>query len=61
MQQKTGQPVRFALSEQTRDAVQAWIVMRRLSAGDYLFPSRHRKSPYISTRRPAGRPRSVAY
>jgi integrase len=50
MQQKTGQPVRFELTEQTREAVQAWIAMKRLSAGDYLFPSRHRQSPHISTR-----------
>ena len=50
MQQKTGQPVRFELTEQTRDAVQAWIVMKRLSAGDYRFPSRHRQSPHVSTR-----------
>ena len=50
MQEKTGQPVRFELTEQTRDAVQAWIAMKRLCAGDYLFPSRHRQSPHISTR-----------
>ena len=50
MQQKTGQPVRFELTEQTRDAVQAWIAMKRLSPGDYPFPSRHRQSPHISTR-----------
>jgi integrase len=50
MQQKTGQPVRFELTEQTREAVQAWIAMKRLSAGDYLFASRHRQSPHISTR-----------
>jgi len=50
MQQKTGQPVRFELTEQTRDAVQAWIAQEKLSIGDYLFPSRHRNSPHISTR-----------
>jgi integrase len=50
VQQKTGQPARFELTEQTRDAAQAWIVMKRLSAGDYLFPSCHRQSPHISTR-----------
>ena len=53
MQQKTGQPVRFEFTEQTREAVQAWIAIKRLSAGDYLFPSRHRQSPHISTRQSA--------
>jgi integrase len=50
LQQKTGQPVRFELTEQTREAVQAWIAERKLSAGDFLFPSRHRHSPHISPR-----------
>jgi len=50
LQQKTGQPVRFELTEQTREAVRAWIAERSLSAGDFLFPSRHRQSPHISTR-----------
>ncbi len=30
MQRKTGLPVRFELSEQTREAVQAWIEERQL-------------------------------
>ena len=30
MQRKTGQPVRFEVTEQTRDAVQAWIAERKL-------------------------------
>ncbi len=50
MQRKTGSPVRFELTEQTRDAVHAWITAKGLAAGDYLFPSRLRQSPHISTR-----------
>lgn len=49
-QQKTGQPVRFELSEQCRDAVTAWMNKAHLEAGDYLFPSRIHNSPHISTR-----------
>ena len=50
MQRKTGQPVRFEVTEQTRDAVRAWIAERKLCAADYLFPSRIRRSRHLSTR-----------
>jgi integrase len=50
MQQKTGQPVRFELTEQTRESVEAWIQARGLGSTDYLFPSRTHQSPHISTR-----------
>ena len=40
LQRKTHSAVRFELTEHTREAVQAWIVAKGLSAGDYLFPSR---------------------
>ena len=50
MQQKTGLPVRFELTEQTRETVQAWIASQKLGSGDYLFPSRKSLSPHISTR-----------
>jgi integrase len=50
LQRKTGQPVRFELTEQTRDAVQAWIAERELSAADFLFSSRIRASRHLSTR-----------
>ena len=49
-QQKTKQPVRFELSEQTREAIGAWINKRHLAPADYLFPSRFRGSPHLSTR-----------
>jgi integrase len=50
MQQKTKRPVQFEITEQTRTAVSAWIEQRRLTSGDYLFPSRLRSSPHLSTR-----------
>jgi integrase len=50
VQQKTGRPVKFELTEQTRQAVEAWIAKAKLSADKFLFPSRLRRSPHISTR-----------
>ena len=50
VQQKTGQPVRFELTEQTRAALQAWIDAKNLTASDFLFPSRVESGQHISTR-----------
>ena len=50
MQQKTGLPVRFELTEQTRETVQSWMTCQGLGSGDYLFPSRMSMSPHITTR-----------
>ena len=50
VQRKTQQPVRFELTEQTRDSSEAWIAQARLGSGEYLFPSRMTCSPHLSTR-----------
>jgi integrase len=50
MQQKTRRPVQFEITEQTRDTLAAWIRGRALKQEDYLFPSRLRASPHLSTR-----------
>jgi integrase len=50
VQQKTGHPVQFELTEQTREAVQAWIRLRSLDTSEYLFPSRIHRLPHLSTR-----------
>lgn len=50
MQQKTGLPVHFEITEQTRNSLYAWIEYAHLSSDDYLFPSRIHSSPHISTR-----------
>lgn len=50
VQQKTGRPVRFELTEQTRDSIQTWIEARKLTTGDHLFPSRFHASPHITAR-----------
>jgi len=50
VQQKTGRPVQFELTEQTREAVHTWITQRSLDGGAYLFPSRVHDHPHLSTR-----------
>lgn len=50
MQQKTRRPVQFEVTEGTRAAVAAWIEATKLHPMDFLFPSRVRNSPHISTR-----------
>ncbi len=50
MQQKTLRPVQFEMTEQTRDALTAWIRASGIRSEDYLFPSRLHSSPHLSTR-----------
>lgn len=49
MQQKTKRPVQFELTDQTREAVNAWIAHAKLTNDQFLFPSRLRASPHLST------------
>ena len=50
MQKKTQRPVQFEITEQTRDAVAAWIATAHLKPEQFLFPSRVSDSPHLSTR-----------
>ncbi len=50
MQQKTHQPVRFEITEQTRESLTAWLESIDVKHDDYLFPSRVRSSKHISSR-----------
>ncbi len=50
MQQKTQRPVQFEITEQTRASLAAWIKCAGLRSEDFLFPSRLRGSPHLSTR-----------
>jgi integrase len=50
VQRKTQRPVQFELTEETRNAVAAWIAKANLKSEQYLFPSRLQNSPHISTR-----------
>jgi integrase len=50
LQRKTGRPVQFEVTEQTRRSVTEWIEFKRLGADDWLFPSRMRAGYHLSTR-----------
>jgi hypothetical protein len=49
-QKKTGRPVQFEITEQTRATIQAWLADIRSRSTRYLFPSRVRTQPHLSTR-----------
>ena len=49
-QKKTGRPVQFEITEQTRAAIQAWLFDVAGRKERYLFPSRLRAQPHLSTR-----------
>ena len=50
VQQKTGLPVRFEITETTRQSVGAWILEAQLQSNDFLFPSRNHSSGHLGTR-----------
>jgi integrase len=50
MQKKTQRPAQFEVTEQTRDALKAWIATAHLTPEQFLFPSRVSESPHLSTR-----------
>jgi integrase len=50
VQKKTGLPVQFELTENTRNSVQTLITNFQLSPNDYLFKSRIHSSAHLSTR-----------
>ena len=50
VQKKTGRPVQFEITEQSRNSVEAWLPSLRAAGSRYLFPSRLHASPHISIR-----------
>ena len=50
LQRKTGRPVHFEITEQTRRSIGAWISEKELTGDDWLFPSRSKKGAHLSTR-----------
>lgn len=38
LQQKTGRPVQFEITEQTREAISEWMIYAKLSNAGYLLP-----------------------
>ena len=49
-QRKTGQPVRFEMTEQTREAVDNYISAAEKKPGEFLFAGRRVRSQGITTR-----------
>ncbi len=50
IQSKTGKPVQFELSENTRDSVAIWLDTPEMLTCRFMFPSRFHDRPHISTR-----------
>jgi len=50
VQQKTGRPVQFEVTEQTRRSIAAWVGSKRLGFDDWLFPSRIKVGCHLTTR-----------
>ena len=49
-QKKTGQPVRFEMTEQTRETVDSYIAAANKKPGEFLFGGRHGRNLPITTR-----------
>jgi integrase len=52
-QSKTGQPVRFEVTEQTREAIDAYVRTTGRKPGEFLFPSRRYRHRSVTTRQHA--------
>jgi integrase len=50
IQQKTGRPVQFEITEQTRRSLSDWLTIRRGDPNGWLFPSQMKAGDHIGTR-----------
>jgi integrase len=50
VQHKTGRPVQFELTEQTRVSLQDWLSARAADRGPCVFPSRVHDQPHVTAR-----------
>src|ERR1700686_846786 len=50
VQKKTGRPVQFEITEQSRNSVEAWLPILLSTGSRYLFSARLHERPPISTR-----------
>ena len=50
LQQKTGRPVQFEITDQARQSIAGWLERRKGYGGDWLFPSRQWPGRHLSTR-----------
>ena len=53
VQRKTGHPVQFEITEQTRASLQDWLKAPPANRGSYLFPSRVHHQPHVTARQDA--------
>ncbi len=49
-QRKTGRPVKFEITEQTRQAIDEYLKLARKGPGDFLFTGRRGKDRNLTTR-----------
>ncbi len=50
LQRKTGRPVQFEVTEQTRRSILGWVESKALAFEDWLFPSRMKQGCHLGTR-----------
>jgi integrase len=50
IQQKTGRPVQFEITDQARQSIRRWLAQRRPGPEDWLFPSRMNRARHLSAR-----------
>ena len=50
IQRKTGRPVQFEITEQTRASLQDWLNAQPADRGPYVFPSQVQNQPHVTAR-----------
>ena len=50
VQQKTGRPVQFEITDACRESLLAWLEKRGRRADDWVFPSRSNRGEHLTTR-----------
>lgn len=50
IQQKTGRPVQFEITDHARQSISRWLDQRRSGSENWLFPSRMNRERHLSTR-----------
>jgi integrase len=50
VQQKTGRPVQFEITDACRESLIAWLALRGSREDDWLFPSRSNRGGHLTTR-----------
>jgi integrase len=50
VQQKTGRPVQFEITDACKESLIAWLELRGLRDDDWIFPSRNNRGGHLTTR-----------